>query len=190
MDLNQFITDAVRTESRIDHVTVNPKMLFNVLALHIASGQMLDQIKKHVFYAKPYNADTFNASYYMAQNAFGDIGGLPLEGDLNEKQIEVNPRIFHGIVGIATESTELCEALYKGMMQSDGQFDGVNLLEEVGDLDWYKAIMVDALGADWEQVLVTVIAKLKSRYPDKFTNENAINRDTVAERKILETKLR
>jgi hypothetical protein len=32
-----------------------------------------------------------------------------------------------------------------------------------------------------------VIAKLKLRYPEKFTQDAAINRDTVAERKVLES---
>ncbi len=31
------------------------------------------------------------------------------------------------------------------------------------------------------------IAKLQARYPDKFTQEQALNRDTDNERKILET---
>lgn len=39
---------------------------------------------------------------------------------------------------------------------------------------------------DFEVDLQKNIDKLKERYPDKFTNENALNRNLDAERKILE----
>ena len=68
----------------------------------------------------------------------------------------------------------------------DVNFDIVNLLEENGDINWYQAIMMDALGGDWEQILETNIKKLRKRFPDKFTNEDANNRDLDAEREILE----
>jgi NTP pyrophosphatase (non-canonical NTP hydrolase) len=41
-------------------------------------------------------------------------------------------------------------------------------------------------GADFESILDKNIAKLKSRYGDKFSSEKAIDRDLEAERKILE----
>ena len=39
---------------------------------------------------------------------------------------------------------------------------------------------------DLTEILDKNIAKLKKRFPDKFTQDKAINRDTNAERKILE----
>lgn len=41
-------------------------------------------------------------------------------------------------------------------------------------------------GLDFWQILTNNIAKLKVRYPDKFTNEAALNRNLEAERKELE----
>jgi len=190
MDLNKFIADAIRTESQIDVVKVNGRMLFDVLALHIASGQMLDQMKKHIFYGKEYNVDDFAVSYQNASSALTDLQTVPVAGtsqQMDEEEIEINPRVFHAIVGIATESTELCEALYSGMLNK-GQLDTVNLIEENGDIAWYQAILIDELGGNWEDVLIKVIAKLKARYPDKFTSEDAINRDLDKEREVLEGK--
>lgn len=43
--------------------------------------------------------------------------------------------------------------------------------------DWYISV---------EAVLDTNIAKLKVRYPDKYTDDKAINRDLLSERKELE----
>ena len=190
MDLQKFIADAIRTESQIDKVKVNGRMLFDVLALHIASGQMLDQMKKHIFYEKDYNIDEYGALYQNAASALHDLQTVPIGGDaktMNEEEIEINPRVFHAIVGIATESTELCEALYTGLLNK-GQLDDVNLVEENGDIAWYQAILIDELGGDWEDVLIKVIAKLKARYPEKFTSQDAINRDLDKEREILERK--
>ena len=182
MDLEQYKNDAIRTESKIDEVKVNAKLLINVLAMHIASGQMLDQIKKHVFYGKEYSPDNFNNAYMTARDAIEDIAGTPLTA--SEDTFFIDPRIFHSIVGIATESTELCEALYATLLGQE--LDVVNLLEENGDIHWYQAIMMDALGGDWESIFANNIEKLQARYPDKFTSDKAINRDLETEREILE----
>jgi hypothetical protein len=185
MDLEQYKKDAIRTESQIDEIKVNGKMLINVLALYISAGQMLDQVKKHIFYGKDYNSDEFNHAYLTIRDAVEDIAGAPLSGDLYEDTFDIDPRVFHAIVGIATESTELCEALYDTLLGKK-EMDIVNLLEENGDIHWYQAIMMDALGGDWENIFNTNIEKLRARYPEKFTSDNAINRDLDTEREILE----
>lgn len=41
-------------------------------------------------------------------------------------------------------------------------------------------------GIDTDKVRATNIAKLQARYPDKFTNESAVNRNLEVEREILE----
>jgi hypothetical protein len=65
-------------------------------------------------------------------------------------------------------------------------FDAVNLIEECGDVQWYEAMLCRALGTDFDTVQRTNIAKLKARFPDKFTEESANNRDLEIERSILE----
>ena len=98
----------------------------------------------------------------------------------NTSIMDVNTRLFHAIIGIVTEGTELLENL------TDGSLDTVNLLEEMGDINWYQAIAMDELNADWEDLLSNIIAKLKKRYPDQFDSKDALNRNLLAERKILE----
>ena len=46
--------------------------------------------------------------------------------------------------------------------------------------------MAYLFGVDLDKVRATNIEKLQARYPDKFTQESAINRDLDAERAILE----
>lgn len=179
MDLKQYIVDATRTESLVDNIEVDPEFLAGVLQIFIASGNMLDQIKKYAFYGKEYDNVTLRDEFINIVGSLDQIkpsiGGTHMEGP-----VAVNPRLFHSIVGIATEATELVEAL----AQED--IDGVNVLEEFGDLNWYQAIGIDTLGGDFESVLRTNIEKLRARFPDKFSNESAINRDTDREREILE----
>lgn len=59
-------------------------------------------------------------------------------------------------------------------------------MEECGDLLWYMAIMLDAIGVSFEHVMEANDRKLELRYRDKFTNDAANNRDLDAERKVLE----
>ena len=46
MDLQEFQTDAVKTESKIESVNVNLDYLAAILQISICTGNLLDQIKK------------------------------------------------------------------------------------------------------------------------------------------------
>lgn len=166
----------------------------------------------------------------------------------------VSPRIIHAAAGIVTETGELLEAIYSDRL------DNINVAEEIGDVAWYTALMLDCLGLKWddigipdnsmraiistvplttyaakasiqagrimdaikrglfyakdlnvaviieslarmydelygilaqfnvpiEAVWAATINKLKVRYPGKFTEDLAVNRDLEAERKALE----
>lgn len=193
MDLEEYITLATRTESRPENITANPQLIVNLLTLFTCSGRMLDQLKKHVFYNRPYDADKFNLDYQSMVATLQHMTWIQINGTDaqmgNEPIKNINPRLFHAIIGIATEATELCEALLDTQLQNE--IDLVNLREEIGDVSWYIAILFDTLqeiGHDgtWEDVLERNIEKLRARFPDKFTNEDANNRDLETERQILE----
>lgn len=187
MTLQTFVKDATRTESRIEAVTINPKVFAQIATAIIALGSILDQMKKHTFYKKAYDVSKIREHLNNADQAIDDFAhefqyNWPLPQ--GEKTVAVNPRYFHAIVGTVTEAVELLQALDL----NSPELDTVNLLEEFGDLNWYEAIGIDEAGGTFEQVLDRVIAKLRARFPDKFTSENAINRDLVKERAILEGK--
>jgi NTP pyrophosphatase (non-canonical NTP hydrolase) len=96
-----------------------------------------------------------------------------------------NHRIEHAIDGCVTEAGELQDALKKAKYYGK-ELDVVNIKEEAGDILWYLAILFDELDTDFETEMNRVISKLKTRFPDKFTEEDAYVRDLVAERKVLE----
>ena len=74
------------------------------------------------------------------------------------------------------------------------ELDLVNLAEECGDVFWYLALCISTLAelmgrdpAELEQSIKQInIAKLKARYPEKFTETDAVIRNLTAERDILD----
>jgi phosphoribosylglycinamide formyltransferase 2 len=99
----------------------------------------------------------------------------------------ISSRLLHGVSGCVTEAGELEDALKKCIFYGK-ELDLVNLAEEVGDVMWYLAILLDELGSSFEEVTTINIRKLKGRYPNKFSSERALNRNLDKERDILENK--
>lgn len=94
-------------------------------------------------------------------------------------------RIEHAVMGLVTEAGELTDALKRHKFYRQ-KLDKVNLVEEVGDIMWYLAILCDELGVSFEKVWEKTIRKLKARYPEKYTHKNAKIRNLQKERKELE----
>ena len=91
----------------------------------------------------------------------------------------------HMIFGMVTEVAELADA-YKKHWAYDKDLDMVNVKEEIGDVLFYISNFCKFNNINLGEVMYTNVEKLKARYPEKFTNENATNRDLETERQILE----
>ena len=100
-------------------------------------------------------------------------------------KVKVNPRLLHAVMGMGDEMGEIHSQFKKHWLYGKN-LDVVNIIEELGDFLWFSALMMDELGIDFEKVLSTNIEKLKKRYQDEFTVEKFTNRNTDAERKVLE----
>lgn len=94
-------------------------------------------------------------------------------------------RLLHAIMDISSEGGELTDAL-KAHLFYGKPLDEVNLKEELGDILWFTAVALDVLGLTFEEVMEANISKLKARYPLKFQESLAINRDLDAERVALQ----
>lgn len=96
-------------------------------------------------------------------------------------------QLLHSVLGLMGEVGELASALEKWIFYGQ-DLDVVNVKEEFGDCEWYIAEGCDALGMRLADVLERNIAKLRKRYPEKFTQTSAVeeNRDREVERKIIE----
>lgn len=102
-----------------------------------------------------------------------------------ESSSEVSPDLLHGAIGLATEAGELLDAIKRALFYG-GELDRTNLIEELGDLEWYMAVIRDALDVEQSEVQRINIEKLRARYPEKFSKDDALNRDLDQERAILE----
>ena len=147
----------------------------------IANIALLDKIKKAIFYGRELpihlqltgNEANGNCNRLQMHNLHDD----PNEGVL----------LLHSIVGITTEAGELLEMLYAACVENKA-FDLVQFGEEVGDVQWYEAIGLKAAGLTFDKVQRLNIAKLRHRFPNKFTEHDANNRDLFGERAKLEGK--
>jgi NTP pyrophosphatase (non-canonical NTP hydrolase) len=200
VNFSNFIKEAVVTESNVPTVEVSPQFFSDVLELAVLSSMFVDQVKKHIFYRAqdekdpthfhPRPMDPVKTPDFLARLVDVALrlqnGGLEKEmANPTTTPVPVNTRLFHAFIGKFTESGELLEALFKAH-QSGTPIDKANLREELGDDKWYDAIAFDELGADMNDVLRTVIAKLRERYGDKYSAHDAEVRNLAAERTILE----
>lgn len=96
-------------------------------------------------------------------------------------------RINHAILGLAGEVGELAGAVERWLYYGR-PLDEKNVKEEIGDCLWYLALACNALHLDMAQVMEANIAKLKTRYPEKYsdTHANPDNRDLQAEAAAME----
>lgn len=194
MELKQFQGLALRTESQIQGIKLNRSNLITLLKVVVVVAEILDGIKKATFYNKtakledglPSNLIQLMQLVQELQWSTQGRGPLGATMDANETMENIDPRVFHGILGIITESGELAAALLKSVEDPNHTVDAVNVQEEMSDIAWYKAILHDTLKLDWGQGLDNVINKLRIRYPDKYSDEAADNRDLDAERAALE----
>jgi NTP pyrophosphatase (non-canonical NTP hydrolase) len=104
---------------------------------------------------------------------------------VGEEDGAVTPDLLHGAIGLATEAGEMLDAVKRALFYG-AELDRTNLVEELGDLEWYMAVIRDALGVSQEDVQRINIEKLRARYPEKFSRDHALQRDLGRERAVLE----
>lgn len=134
----------------------------------------LDQLKRAIFYGKPEAGGNMTMPHSADDNARHAFrGDQPIE-------------LMHAGLGLATEAGELLQAVGDHIFEGI-DLDPVNIGEEIGDSLWYLAKAAKFTGTTIELEQVKNIAKLAARYPDKFTDAAALERDLAAERKALES---
>lgn len=93
-------------------------------------------------------------------------------------------RLLHACVGASTESAELLDAIKKHIYYGK-ELNRQNIKEELGDILWYVALACDAMNVDMGYIMEANIEKLSKRYPEGYTNKDAINRNTKTELKHI-----
>lgn len=181
LNYNQYVKDAVRTEA--DYVAYRDaftddgvRRFYQFLRETVKFSQHADVWKKHLMYRKGPLPEKLPSQFHVLTPA----AIVELREDYTRLSFA---RLFHGAIGLITEAGEILEAIQKS------EIDKVNIAEESGDLKWYGALIDDVLqdnAFDPEGIFRTNILKLRKRYPQKFTEDSAQNRDLAAERVVLE----
>ncbi|TAN25173.1 MAG: hypothetical protein EPN31_15805, partial [Castellaniella sp.] len=176
LTLEEYKVLALRTESIVDEVKANKPEYKALLEAFIACGELLDCLKKKIYYKKSTKYDEKFDS--LTDELLTAIATMKRNRHTPEEVVdEVSPRITHGVLGVLTESSELAQAYLKGL--NGGELDAVNLQEEMADgaggcgTSWYAVIIEDETGLDPYEGMRRNINKLAIRYPEKFTVENA-----------------
>lgn len=183
MNNQEYVQAAHRTMSDGFHgELVGLVTFYQAVQACIVAAQNLDKIKKALYYGRalPEGEGGVPTQLNCNELVMG-FAGQDIDHDITTLQ----HRIMHGIIGKATEAGELLEAMQLSLGKY-GVLDFVNVGEECGDAMWYDAILLEAIGTDISTVQEINIAKLKARFPNKFTQHDAQNRDLEAERKVLE----
>ena len=84
--------------------------------------------------------------------------------------------LLNGVLGLCGESGEVSDYIKKWKFQGH-DLNKDKLLNELGDVCWYIAVLAKALETDLETVMNLNIKKLKNRYPNGFEAERSINRE-------------
>lgn len=178
------------TESVPETITTDIGRLESAVNLSIVSSKLLDLVKKNAFYSKPIDETKWSSllrELNLILNDANEDQRKHLSGyRLDPQPINFDTRLGHSIIGLSTETGELLESFHATAFGGK-EFDVVNFGEELGDLQWYTAIGVDAGRLDFDGILQTNKTKLEARYASgKFTSVEANDRNLTVERQILQ----
>lgn len=91
------------------------------------------------------------------------------------KRAEGDDGLMHAAIGIAGEAGELLDAVKKTWVYGKS-LDITNLVEELGDLEFYMQALRTQLQLTRDEILEANVEKLTKRYPTGYTDALAIAR--------------
>lgn len=87
-------------------------------------------------------------------------------------------RLLIGALGLSGETGEVVDSLKK-MLFHDHPIDKQVICDELGDVLWYVVLLCDTLGLTLEEVMTFNVEKRAKRYPNGFSPERSINRESA-----------
>jgi len=162
MSYSEFVRSRFKSGEKIAEEMTAHKLalLKHCIENMIAESSRLDVVKKHAIYNK--HADLFVGTIELAI----------------VKDVEITPEqceLLHAAIGIAGEAGELLDAVRKHVF--DGEpLDRENVIEELGDIDFYLTAARLAAKTDLGEVLTYNQAKLTKRYESGYSDKAARER--------------
>jgi hypothetical protein len=186
LDYDAYITDALRTEKPKTEIVGDKALAIAILKIAVATGALIDILKKGVVYGKELSADTIEQKLDAVGHELDDGYNALYGEDNGDVQLAVNPRLLHAALGAFGEEAEFLELLLKGIEANEvGAVTVKELVDETGDTKWYGALRDDVLrqhGVFPSNTLAGNIAKLDLRHQGKaLTLESSENKNRAAE---------
>lgn len=116
-----------------------------------------------------------NSHYFYEIGGHMNFNEYQMLAKRTEKVMDYKERLSHGVIGASAELGELADIIKKHVFHNK-PLDWQDVEEEVGDILWYLAILANTLGFKLENSAINNIQKLKIRYPEKYSDNEALNR--------------
>lgn len=91
---------------------------------------------------------------------------------IRDEMTPISAHLLHMVIGIAGEAGELLDAIKKGTIYQK-PLDHNNIIEELGDIEFYMQGLRAKLGITREETLEANITKLQKRYGEKYSDQAA-----------------
>ena len=95
------------------------------------------------------------------------------------KLSHLDTHLMHAALGIAGEGGEVVDLIKKSVINGK-PLNRNEVMKELGDLEFYLALLRDALDIDREVVLQMNIEKLRERYAGGYSDQASADRVDVA----------
>jgi NTP pyrophosphatase (non-canonical NTP hydrolase) len=183
MKLSDYVELACVTESVVDQIEgLESRMLHGLIGLCTESGELLDAMKKHLYYGK--ELDTVNMleeigdlCWYLA--IICDVADIDFAEQIEKAKEFNDTQEERSLLSVCAELNAVCG----GNLVTYTNSGQPHVIQPLFYLIDELVIELDGM---WEEICEKNIAKLKARYGEKFDAHKALNRDTDAEREILE----
>ena len=165
MSYSEFVRSRVKSGEKIaEEMTPHKAAILETRCQRmVLEGDLLDMVKKYVFYNKQNEA----SDVLLPAKLVDKFPVLQLTKEQSE--------LLHAASGVVTEGTELLDAISKHVF--DGQpLDEDNIIEELGDLCFYLEAAMQAIKMKRADIEELNMAKLFERYKDGYSDQQAQER--------------
>lgn len=194
MNLSDYALQAQSTEATAE-ASQEERFRHAEMGLYTESAELLDALKKFFIYGKAVDY----------RNVIEEIGDVAWYAAIPVNHYELTfagfaPRtvVIPASLSIEEGLLRLCRLLLQNVsmfsryavdLEKKGECDRTSVVSTLGNIVGLLRNICDLLDVELEEVLAGNIAKLKARFPDRFTKEAALTRNTEAEMVALEGEL-
>ena len=107
----------------------------------------------------------------MTGNEYQALAARTISTKLDKDELTV-----HALCGLASEVGEIHSIFQHYLQHKDREIDIRNLVDEIGDANWFIAELCTVFGIQLDNVMERNIEKLRNRFPEGFDVERSVHR--------------